>query len=110
MNPRGSWTTWALPTLGKEPRTSIAKAGDPKLRTDVSVGIVTSRLAPRSEVEVQCHGSGPCPGLLCWAFRPPDPRVLGERVQAPLLERQLQAKEALWEEPQLGSQLGLAQN
>lgn len=86
MNPKGSWATWALPTLGKEPRTSIAKAGDPKLRTNVSVGIVTSWLAPRSKVQ----------------------------VQAPLLERQLQAKEGAvgrtptLESERLGSELRLA--
>lgn len=108
MNPRGSWTTWALPMMGKEPRTSIAKAGDAKLRTNMSVGFATSWLAPRSEVEVQCHGSGPCPGLLCWTFWP-DATVLGEGAGSTPGDNCGQRR-VLWEKPQLWSQLGLVQN
>lgn len=95
--------------MGKEPGTSIAKAGDPKLRTNVSVGIVTSWLAPRSrwkssatalDLALGCYvGHSGLLTLGCWV-----------RVQAPLLERQCRQRRALWEEPQLWSQLGLGQN
>lgn len=113
MDLRNSWVTgsaWdgqeSQDLSAARPLPRLAQAADPKPRPGTwvqALGLAGWHTGAR--VQVQCHGSEPCSGLLPWTFRPSVTGELGERVQvadASAAEKDIVEEPQLWSQPCLG--------